>query len=268
MVVLRVGRFPERLNHHFPKNKPEKLIIHQMEHYTYHQEKIKIIGIIPYQRLNYYLRKYGRKKRNYFITLWINSICNIFNYLSVADIYSIIKSMGCELDDQLIIDLIKNYDYNNSPHFYIFTHFEWNKENLYKTYKNKNDVDRFKRKIINSYSRKKISEEKTNILLNLYEHNKGLSRRDLILHLKKKMCYNSINKKLKENDIHPEKKSKSFTLIENKLKDLFQNRIERVNKKMTNQVLAEYIGVSKRTLIRFLKANNDWKEKIRNFKKE
>jgi hypothetical protein len=176
--------------------------------------------------------------------------------------------MGCELDDQLIIDLIKNYDYNNSPHFYIFTHFEWNKENLYKTYKNKNDVDRFKRKIINSYSRKKISEEKTNILLNLYEHNKGLSRRDLILHLKKKMCYNSINKKLKENDIHPEKKSKSFTLIENKLKDLFQNRIERVNKKMTNQVLAEYIGVSKRTLIRFLKANNDWKEKIRNFKKE
>jgi hypothetical protein len=24
--------------------------------------KIKIIGIIPYQRLNYYLRKYGRKE--------------------------------------------------------------------------------------------------------------------------------------------------------------------------------------------------------------
>jgi ABC-type uncharacterized transport system ATPase subunit len=77
-----------------------------MELYKFHKGKIKIIGIIPYQRLNHYLRKFGRKKRTYFIMLWINSICNIFNYLSIADIYSVVKSMGCESDDQLILDLI------------------------------------------------------------------------------------------------------------------------------------------------------------------
>ncbi len=48
-----VGRFSERLNHPFSKNKPEKLIIHQMELYKYHEEKIKTIGIIPFQRLNW-----------------------------------------------------------------------------------------------------------------------------------------------------------------------------------------------------------------------
>lgn len=234
--------------------------------YTYHPIKYKKISIIPFPRLQYYMRKYNRKKRIYFSTLWLNSLCNHFEDYSVAEIYWTAKCMGCDLEDQYILDTIKNYS-PEKPHFYIYTHFEWHKSELYKAFHTKAEVEKFKQTIRNQYSRKKVSDEKTSLVVNLYENNKDIKYNEMINTLKKDMCYNTINKKLKENNIVLEKKSKSFIAIEKKLEDLFKYRIDNVSRKLTYQVLADYCHVKLITFKRFIYANPEYKLKVETFNK-
>lgn len=253
-----------QLNHPLTGNQLKKQYNTMENLYTYHAEKIKKIGIIPLPRLNYYMKKYNRRKRIYFTTLWINSLCNHYEDYSVAEIYWVAKCMGCELDDQYILDTIKKYN-PNKTHFYIYTHFEWNKSALYKTFGNKKEVEKYKQSIRNKYSRKKVSEEKTSMVINLYENNKDISYRDMFTALKEKMCYNTINKKLNENNIVLEKKSKSFVSIEKKLDALFKYRIDSVSRKLTYQVLADYCQVSLKTFKRYILYNPEYKSKIELF---
>jgi hypothetical protein len=235
--------------------------------YTYHKERIKVIGFIPLPRLNYYMNKYNRNKRIYFSTLWLNSVCYLFDYLSNSSIYMMVKSMGLmELDDQYILDSIKDYN-KDKPHYMIFTHFEWNKEELYKTFCNRKEVNKYKQSIRNKYNASKVHQDKTDLLLNLIENNKSIYYSEVILSLKKKISKNTIKKVLIENDIKLEKKSKSFILIEDKLNDLFKYRIDAVKTKLTIVILSKYTGVGFNTLKRFLIANPEYKIKVDNFNK-
>ena len=177
-----------------------------------------------------------------------------------------VKSFGCDLDDQLILDILNEY-HPEKPHFCIFTHFEWNQPRLYNMFGSKKEVEKYKYSIRNKYSGENKHQDKTNILLNLYENNKDIMYRDMILALKSKMSKPTALKVLKENNIVLEKKSKSFILIEKKLKDLFQYRIDNVKTKLTYVLLSEYISVNLKTLNRFLLTYPEYKEKIVSFNK-
>jgi len=237
---------------------------HQTEFYTYYPEKIKVIGIVPIKRMNYYMRRYNKKKRIYFYTLWLNSISYIFEYLSYKEIYFMVKSMGLsDLPDEYILHTLKNYNIHNN-HFYIYTNFKWNKEKLYSTFKSKIEVDKYKRSIINKYNRLKFSSKKEEIVLEYIKNNNDITKTELLNKIKKDVSKNTLNKILKNNDIELSKNNLNKKMIDEKLKDLFKYKVEKISKKLTNQLLANYCGVSLSTFKRYIK-DSEYKKEIKQF---
>jgi hypothetical protein len=239
--------------------------------YIYHPEKIKVIGIVPYPMLAHIMKKCNRKKRIYLTTIWLNSMVHRFDDLSYKEIYMMVKCWNVDLeylglDDQYILDTLKSYN-PNKPHFYINTHFEWNMVELYKKLGNKKNVDDYKKSIRNKYSRMKVHNSKSEMVLNLYKNNQNIRLSEIMTYLNKNVSKPTINKVLRENNIVLEKKSKSFILIENRLEDLFKYRIDNVKSKLTLNLLAEYIGVNLKTINRFLIAYPEYKLKIGSFNK-
>lgn len=239
-------------------------------YYTYYETKIKVIGFVPYKRLCHYIRRYGRKKRIYFTTIWVNSFVNIMlkSKLEIdkRTMYQILKKWNVDLEDQYLLDTI-NYYTEDKPHFYVMSHFEWNEDKIWDDFDNILLMKNYKRKIRNVYSGKVKSDTKTKVLMDFYEYDRSIYYGDMLKKVKHKMCEKTMKKILNENEIVLEKKSKSFSKIEQKLEDLFKYRIDSVKQKITYELLSDYCGVSRRTLIRFLNINVQWKQKISDFNK-
>jgi hypothetical protein len=235
------------------------------DYYTFYPEKIKVIGIIPLQRLNYYMRSYNRKKRIYFYTLWLNSISYIFEYLSYKELFMMVKSMGLnDLPDEFILEKLKLYNINDDNHFYIYTNFKWNKQNLYKDFKSKIEVDRYKKSIINKFNRQKFSESKNQLVLNVIENNQDITKSELYKKLENQVSSKTIKKIIDNNSIELKDEKKSSIQIEQKLNELFNYKVDKIIKKLTYQMLADYCGVSLKTFKRYIK-DSDYKSEIMNF---
>lgn len=222
------------------------------QYYIYYPEKIRIIGIVPLNKLRYYTRRYNLKKTTYFIKLWLNSFCHIFDYLSYKEIFMMVKSMGLvELPDEIILDILKKYNIDDD-HFLIETHFKWNKELLYRDFKSKIEVDKVKRKIINKHIAENKSIAKENIVLNVINYN-DLTKRELIKKLENEVSHVTIDKVLKNNNIILNKQNNTEKHIHDKLSYLLNYRVDHIKIKLTDKVLADYCEVSLSSIKRYKK---------------
>jgi len=232
------------------------------ELFIYHKEKIKVINPPHYQRFNIIIKKSNFKKRVYLTTLWLNAMRHKYIEYSYKEIYTYVKHQGLmELDDQYILDTL-HYWNEKKPTWKTETHYEWNQQELFKLFKTKSEVNKFKHSIRNEYGAKKKHQNKVDLVLNFYNSNKELYYSELIEKLQKDVCKKTIDVILNENNIIIQDKSKSFILIERKLNDLFKYRINTSDPKITYEMLAKYIGVSLITLKRFFKENEMYRFKV------
>lgn len=233
------------------------------QYYTYYETPIKVIGIITYNKFIEILKrnKYNSDSCYAFKLMWINSWCHKLEYCSVADIYTIIKSMGADMDDQFILDSIKAYNYNESKHWTIEIKYDWKINLLYKDFHNKQMVDKIKRKIINFNIRNKVSEEKKNLVINYINSNKDISKNKLHNKIKKEVCLNTFNKIIKENGINIKNESKSNIILKSLIDTLNYNDLSAVklNKIITYQYISEKSNLSVKTVNRFFNSNPEYK---------
>lgn len=233
------------------------------ELFTYYPEKIRVIDIVPYERFLYYYRNIGRKQLVYFQTLWLNSWRYKYYYLSTQDIYWMLKCSKVDMDDQFMLDVLSGKS-ANKEYFKIETHLVFKDGNLFKHFEgNKKKIKDYKRSIRNKYTGRGKHQKNTKVVLDTIKD--GSTFKDVKNGITKKLSSKTINKILKENDIHLSKKTNSEIKIESKLNDLFNYRVDNVKKKLTYQSLSDYCGVSLRTFKSFIKKNKIFKSNIDDF---
>lgn len=233
------------------------------QYYTYYETPIKVIGIITYNKLIEILKKKKYNSDSCFeLKLkWINSWIYKLEYCSIADIYTVIKSMGADMDDQFILDSIKAYDYNESKHWTIETKYDWKINMLYRDFHNKQSVDKIKRKIINNNIRNKVSVKKNDLIISYIENNKNISKNELHKKIKKEISLPTFNKIIKEKGIKIKNEPKSNILLKSLINSLNYNDLSAVklNKHILYQDISTKSNLSVKTINRFFNSNPEYK---------
>lgn len=105
------------------------------------------------------------------------------------------------------------------------------------------------------------------MVLDQVNNNPNISFVELVEKLASKVCRTTILKIVRQNNIVLSKKSRLHTLIDNKLNELFTNKVELVNRILTYKLLAEWIGVHEQEIKRFMKDNPDKRVKYQTLNK-
>ena len=246
----------------------------EYKEYKYYPDGIFIPFPVPYSRLLNQKKKCNTKLLLTYKKAWIKTIMYVNKEYTIEQCYTIIKSEGCELDDQLILDILKEFEkmkklinetnmkkilYCTKVH-HIFSKYEME---LIRQNEGEEGVKKFKIKIKNGNNRRKHSKScKEEVLSRI---TKDISKNELYTLLKGKVSRPTIIKILKENNIILKSKSKSDILIEKKLYNLFKYRIDERMYPLTYSKIAKKYNIKLKTFKRFISNSEKYRVKIKEF---
>jgi len=243
--------------------------------YKYFEEKVFAPTLMHYQKFLATQNHSGSKLLRVNKIKWLRTLVYFKKDLSLNSLYRIAKHQGLDLEDFLILKFIgifkeeiKTYNETTDLKALLFfspRNFIWDENEISKVYKDKEGVQKFKRKTVCQYNNITRSKIKETEVLNIVQKNPLFTLNDLVSYFDGKISRKTISKIISGNNIQLNKQSKSFRLIEEKLDQLFKYKIDNVNKIITYALLANEIGVKKITLQRYLNQSPDQKSKIESF---
>jgi len=231
--------------------------------YTFHEDRLFGPGIIPFAKLLHIKKNVGRKQLLTYKISWLRTLAYFKQEWSYKDLYNWAKRQNFDLDDQVILDNLRKFEKEVKTYtentdlkkLLICTpkYFVWDNPSIWRKYKTKEEVKKYKRRIVLQYIKKKRSDTKIELVLEKVNNNPNISFVELVEELAGKVCRTTILKIVRGNNIVLSKKSRLYSLIDKKLNELFTNKVELVNRILTYKLLAEWIGVHEQEIKRFMK---------------
>lgn len=233
--------------------------------YTFHEGRVFVPTMIPYAKLLAIKKHSGRKQLLSYKLSWLRTLAYFNKKWSYKVLYNWAKRQNFDLDDQVILDNLRKFkkevktytEETNLKKLLICTpkYFVWDNSSIWREYKTKEEVEKYKRKVVLKYNKKKRSNIKIEMVLEQMNNNPSISLIELVERLTGKVCRTTIMKIVRQNNIVLSKKSRLYTLIEKKLNELFTYKSDMVQRVLTYKLLADWIGVKELEIKRFLKDN-------------
>ena len=246
--------------------------------YTFHERRVFVPTMIPYSALLNLKKHSGRKQLLTYKISWLRTLAYFNKKLSYKVLYNWAKRHNFDLDDQIILDSLRKFkkevqtytEETNLKKLLICMprHFVWDNLSIWREYKTKEEVKKYKRRVVLQYNKNKVSKNKIDMVLEQVNNNPNISFSELVERLTGKVSRTTILKIVRQNHIVLSKKSRIQTMIDNKLNDLFTNKKELVNRVLTYKLLAELCGVREQEIKRFMKVNTDQRIKYQNLNKD
>jgi hypothetical protein len=246
--------------------------------YTFHEERVLVPAMIPYAKLLAVKKHTGRKQLLTYKISWLRTLAYFKKRWSYKVLYTWAKRQNFDLDDQLILDSlrkfkkeVKTYTENTDLKKVLICmprYFVWDNPSIWKVYKTKEEVAKYKSRIVLQYNTNKRSNSKIEMVLEQVNNNPCISFVELVEKLAGKVCRTTILKIVRQNNIALSKKSRMYLLIDKKLNELFTHKSDQVKGILTYQLLGEWIGVNEQEIKRFMKENPDQKIKYLALNKE
>jgi hypothetical protein len=239
--------------------------------YTFHKDRVLVPAMIPLAKLLNIKKNTGSKQLLTYKISWLRSLAYFNREWSYQNLYNWAKRQNFDLDDQVILDGLKKFkeevktytEETDLKKLLICTpkYFVWDNQAIWKEYKIKEEVKKYKRRIVLQYVKGRRSDAKLEMVLEQIKNNPSISFRDLVHRLSGKICRTTVLKIVRQNNIVLSKKSRLQTLIDKRLNELLTNKVDLVNRILTYKLLAEWIGVKEQEIKRFMKDNPDQKIK-------
>ena len=113
-------------------------------------------------------------------------------------------------------------------------YFVWDKQAIWREYKTKEEVAKYKRRIVLEYNKDKRSGSKVELVLEQVNNNPCISFVELVEKLAGKVCRSTILKIVREYNIVLSNKSRLYSMIDKKLIELFTIKSDQVKKEKIN----------------------------------
>lgn len=138
-------------------------------------------------------------------------------------------------------------------------HFIWDDQEIWRIYKTREEVMKYKRKTVLEHVKKNLSSKKATMVIEIVNQNPGISFVELADKLTGKVSRTTILKILKENNIILVKRSRLNSLIDKKINELIFTKSDQLKCVLTYKLLGEWIGVNELQIKRYMKDNPDKK---------
>jgi len=237
--------------------------------YTFHKDRVFLPTMIPFAKLLNIKKHIGSKQLLTYKISWLRTLAYFNKEWSYQDLYNWAKRQNFDLDDQIILDSLKKF----KKEIYTYTeetdlkkllictpkYFVWDNPSIWRKYKTKEEVKKYKRRVVLQYIKKKRSDTKIELVLEKVNNNPNISFVELVEELAGKVCRTTILKIVRGNNIVLSKKSRLYSLIDKKLNELFTYKSDQVKGILTYLLLGEWIGVNEQEIKRFMKDNPNQK---------
>jgi hypothetical protein len=233
--------------------------------YTFHKGRVFVPADVPYAKLLNIKKHTGRKQLLTYKISWLRTLAYINQEWSYKVLYNWAKRQNFDLDDQVILDNLRKFEkeaetYAEKPDlkkFLICTpkYFIWDNPSIWKECKTKEEVVKYKNRIVLQYNKDKRSNSKIEMVLEQVNNNPSISLVELVDKLAGKVCRTTILKIVRQKEIVLSKKSRLYSLIEKKLNELVTYKSDQVKGILTYKLLGEWIGVKEQEIKRFMKDN-------------
>lgn len=233
--------------------------------------------MIPFAKLLNIKKHTGSKQLLTYKISWLRTLAYFKKEWSYQHLYNCAKRQDFDLDDQVILDILRTFEKEVKSYtketdlkkLLIFTpkHFVWNNQSIWREYKTKEEVAKYKRRVVLQYVKEKRSHTKIKMVLDQVRNNPNISFVELVENLAGKVCRTTILKIVRQNRVVLSGKSRLYTLIDFKLNELFANKVDLVSQILTYKLLAEWIGVKEQEVKRFMKENPIMKLQLQSLNK-
>ena len=245
--------------------------------YQYHQEGVFVPSLIPFKRLIAQKRYSGRKELIKYKLSWLRTLVFFNRDFSDNHLLNLAKKEGFDLKYKVTKSLltimkqeVDSIDQNgNAKKLIIHTkrHFIWDEKALLERFKTKDKIKQYKKMIIAQHMNQMRSKKKEELVMEQIQNNSTITLNELVRRLDGRVGRKFISNLIKQKKLAVSRQSKLYSLIGKKLNELFKYKVDYVNEVMTYQLLAEWIGVKRLTLQRYLNDHPDQKSKIKTFNK-
>ena len=239
--------------------------------YTFHKDRVLVPAMIPFAKLLNIKKHSSSKQLLTYKISWLRTLAYFKEEWSYQNLYNWAKRQNFDLDDQVILDSLKKFkkevktytEETDLKKLLICTpkYFVWDNQAIWKEYKIKEEVEKYKKRVVLKYVKKRRSDSKIEMVMEQIENNPNISFVELVERLSGKICRTTILKIVRQNNIVLSKKSRLQTLIDKRLNELYTNKVDLVSQILTYKLLAEWIGVKEQEIKRFMKDNPDQKIK-------
>ena len=239
--------------------------------YTFHKDRVFAPSMIPFAKLLNMKKHTGSKQLLTYKISWLRTLAYFNREWSYQNLYNWAKRQNFDLDDQVILDSLKKFKEEVKTYTeetvlrkrLICTpkYFVWDNQSIWKVYKTKEEVEKYKKRVVLQYVKEKRSDTKIEMVLEQIENNPNISFVELVERLSGKICRTTVLRIVRQNNIVLSKKSRLQTLIDKRINELLTNKGDLVNRILTYKLLAEWIGVKEQEIKRFMKDNPDQKIK-------
>ena len=239
--------------------------------YTFHKDRVLVPAMIPLAKLLNIKKNTGSKQLLTYKISWLRTLAYFNREWSYQNLYNWAKRQNFDLDDQIILDSLKKFkeevktytEETDLRKLLICTpkYFVWDNQSIWKECKTKEEVAKYKSRIVLQYNKDKRSYSKIEMVLEQVNNYPSISFVELVEKLAGKVCRTTILKIIRQHNIVLSKKSRLRTLIDKKLNELFTYKSDTVKSVLTYKLLGEWIGVKELELKRFMKDNPDQKIK-------
>jgi len=233
--------------------------------YTFHKGRVFVPTNVHYAKLLNIKKHSGSKQLLTYKISWLRTLTYSNQEWSYKVLYNWAKRQNFDLDDQVILDSLRKFKKEfktytiatNLKKILICTpkYFVWDKQAIWREYKTKEEVAKYKSRIVLEYNKNKRSNSKIEMVFEQVNNNPNISFVELVEKLAGKVCRTTILKIVRENNIVLSKKSRLYSLIDKKLNELFTYKSDQVKGILTYQLLGEWIGVNEQEIKRFMKEN-------------
>lgn len=246
--------------------------------YTFHMGRVLAPTDVPYAKLLNIKKHTGSKQLLTYKISWLRTLAYFNQEWSYKDLYNWAKRQNFDLDDQVILDNLRKFEKEVQTYtektdlkkllICIPKYFIWDNPSIWKECKTKEEVAKYKSRIVLEYNKNKRSNSKIEMVLEQVNNDPSISFVELVEKLAGKVCRSTILKIVREYKIDLSKNSRLYSLIDKKLNELFTYKSDQVKGILTYQLLGEWIGVNEQEIKRFMKDNSDQKIKYLALNKE
>jgi hypothetical protein len=219
--------------------------------------------MVPYAKLLAIKKRCGRKQLLTYKISWLRTMAYFNQEWSYQDLYNRAKRQNFDLDDQLILDSLRKFmeevnTYSTNTNLrklliHMPKHFIWDNQEIWRIYKTREEVMKYKRKTVLEHVKKNRSNKKTTMVIEIVNQNQEISLIELADKLNGKVSRTTIIKILKQNNIILAKKSRLNSLIDRKFNELIFKKSDQLKCVLTYKLLGEWMGVSEQQIKRFMK---------------